>query len=288
MPELTLLVVLGLRELDAEGGIEECIRLSLLNRHDLVDGNFRYSAPELARYFGKKKLIGDPDRLLIQEDLKFLQSFGVISLLDNQEMSTESLVKRLFERSIAGASSDTIKDTTQINKLLTSIANLYSSAWPDVAKFRQIIGETPGNVEDAWRHAVEEAPYDKKAWLARAEYAKSQDNETTRIASLVSAVDADPDDLNLISTVSLALCKYVNAHKEEIPVARRGVYLASLRSHMTRVADQLDANGLSRLAWLFLLEDNKDDARKYANMGCEKEPTNHHCLNLLETLNNNY
>jgi hypothetical protein len=286
VPELALLVVLGLRELGAEMGIEECIRLSLLSRHNLADGNFGYSAPELARHFGKKKLVGDPDRLLIQEDLKLLQSFGVIPLQDNPEINIKSLVQRLFDHSIQQAISNVSKNNNQINALLTKVAELYPSAWSGVAKFREVIEDNPANIEEAWRHAVEESPYDKDAWLARAEYAKTQGNQATRIASLISAVDADSDNIILIRDVALELCKYVNGHKDEIPVARRGVYIASLRSQMERVANQLDATGLSRLAWLFLLEDNKDGARKYANMGCEKDPTNSHCLKILERLDN--
>ena len=40
--ELSLFVVLGLRDLDVEEGIEECIRLSLLTRHYLADGSYCY------------------------------------------------------------------------------------------------------------------------------------------------------------------------------------------------------------------------------------------------------
>jgi hypothetical protein len=44
----------------------------------------------------------------------------------------------------------------------------------------------------------------------------------------------------------------------------------------------LDATGLSRLAWLFLLEDNQDKAHEYASLGLTKEPDNRHCLRIIE------
>ena len=53
---------------------------------------------------------------------------------------------------------------------------------------------------------------------------------------------------------------------------------------MEKVASALDATGLSRLAWLFLLEENVDKARKYANDGCAKDPTNKYCLSILERI----
>jgi len=80
----------------------------------------------------------------------------------------------------------------------------------------------------------------------------------------------------------MALVDGHNAHKQEIVKARRSVYLASVRSHMVRIADQLDPTGLSRLAWLFLLEDDWE----YANMGLATDATNGHCLRIVQRLTN--
>lgn len=127
-------------------------------------------------------------------------------------------------------------------------------------------------------------PYSKDVWLKRAAFARGRNDDQTAIAAQVSAVDADPSDVALIREVAFELSKYVNDHLYEIPLARRGVYVASVRSHMERVADQLDAIGLSRLAWLFLLEGDKPSAWKYANMGCAKDSTCSHCIRILEKL----
>jgi hypothetical protein len=54
---------------------------------------------------------------------------------------------------------------------------------------------------------------------------------------------------------------------------------------MECLAGRLDATGFSRLAWLFLLEGNQEDAWKYANMGLAKDATNSHCLRIVERLN---
>ncbi len=97
-------------------------------------------------------------------------------------------------------------------------------------------------------------------------------------------MDADPRDVELVREVAYQLCRYVNSLINEIPKARRGVYVASVRSHMQNVASKLDATGLSRLAWLFLLEDNVSKAREYANKGCAIDTTNRHCLKILERL----
>jgi hypothetical protein len=139
-------------------------------------------------------------------------------------------------------------------------------------------------VEYAFRRAVEEMPFEKEVWLERAKYARVVNDETMRITSLVSAVDADPADVTLVSEVAFQLCKYINDRKADIPRARRGIYLASVRSHMQRLADQLDATGLSRLAWLFLLEDDKDNAWQYASLGYAKDESNEYCENIIYKL----
>ena len=82
--------------------------------------------------------------------------------------------------------------------------------------------------------------------------------------------------------MAFQLCRYINDHRLDIPLARRGVYLASVRSHMEKLADQLDATGLSRLAWLFLLEGNEQKGRFYAEMGLKKDPGNEHCSKILD------
>ena len=178
-------------------------------------------------------------------------------------------------------------DTTEIDRqkrVLERIAELYPPAWREVAAFARHFRLPQQEIEHALRRLVEEQPFEKKAWLARAEYAHEVGDEGTRISSLVSAVDAEPSDLQLLREVAFDLCRFIDAHKSEIPKTRRGVYLAGVRGHMEKVASELDATALSRLAWLFLLEDNQHEALKHAEIGLAKEPDNEHCRRIVQRL----
>lgn len=235
----------------------------------------------MARVFGKKKLDGDPDRLVIQEDIETLQRFGVASENGSHE-TQERLILRfvLWCREEAMAS-----DANRISRLdafLETLACLWPQGWMHLARFRKQTGSSVDLIDQALRRAVEEQPDNKEAWLERAKFAEETGNEPTRVASLVSAVEADPRDTELVREVAFQLCRYVNEHRIDIPVARRGVYLASVRSHMEKVADQLDATGLSRLAWLFLLEGNEQMGRFYAEMGLKKDSDNEYCIKILD------
>jgi len=282
--ELALLVVVGQRDLDVEAGIDECLRMSLVARYELADGQFCYGSPELARLFAKKKLAGDPDRLLIDEDLHLLRQFGTVRPEDAGDVQTQDMVDRFFDSCLKSAGTLEEGDSAKVDSVMLRVAELWPNAWAAVARFRSRIGRPAADVAYALRRAIEERPYDKATWLARAEHAKKHGDELTEIASLVSAVEIDPSDVELVEEAAFQLCRYLNERKSEIPATRRGVYVASVRSHMQDLADKLDATGLSRLAWLFLLEEDQENGWKYANMGLARDPTNRHCLKIVERL----
>lgn len=282
--ELALIVVTGQRGLAAEAGVEECTRLSLITRDYMADGQPCYSAPQLARVFGRKKLEGDPDRLVIQEDLEALRRFGTLSPNRVEQEKQEDLAKRFAQWCVEQASSADAEQVHRLDDMMESVANLWPLGWSYLAKFRARSMAEQAATEYALRRAVEEMPFDKSAWLERAEYAREVGDVATYIASLVSAVDADPTDVNQIRHVAFELSRYISDRKVEIPKTRRGVYLASVRSHMERISGELDATGLSRLAWLFLLEGKEERAWHYANLGHTKEATNEHCLKILNRL----
>jgi len=281
--ELALLVVLGQRAIDVEEGLEECTRLSLIVEVALQDGQPCYYAPQLARLFGQKKLEGDSDRLVIQEDIETIRKFGVIDPHQLRRQTQDEQIQKF----VAWCINSDIKEQAlieRLDKILESVADLWPPAWLDLAKYRRKYEFDRKNIEYAFRRAVEEMPFRKTVWLERARYAKIVGDEATQITSLVSAVDADPADLDLLGEVAYQLSRYINNHKADIPKTRRGVYLASVRAHMERVAVHLDATNLSRLAWLFLLENDKQNGWKYAKLGLTRDPYNEHCNSIVQRL----
>jgi hypothetical protein len=282
--ELALVVVCAERDIDAEAGAEECVRLSLLNAEIAPDGSYYYWAPELARVFGRRKLDSDSDRLTIQDALAGLRRFGVIRPGQVAITSRSEVVNRFLVSALEQSSSTDAREIDRLNRALERIAELYPPAWRQVAEFRRHFRLPAQDIEHALRRWVEEQPYEKDAWLRRAEHAREVGDDGTYISSLVSAVDADPSDLLLVRDAAFALCRFIDAHKTEIPRTRRGVYLAGVRGHMEKLADDLDATALSRLAWLFLLEANREMALHYAELGRTKEPGNEHCRRIVERL----
>ena len=280
--ELALLVVLGQRGVDVEAGVDECRRLSLLEASTFLDEQPAYSAPQVARLFARKKLEGDPDRLLIEEDLAILQRFGVVPTAQRVNVPQEESLLRFVEWCLGQVNAP--QDVMRLDRSLEALAELWPQGWLWLARYRMKRGAPHSDTEYVLRRAVEEMPSNKEALLARADFALRAGDEATYISSRLLAVEADPRDKYLLREVASDVCKYINEHSQDIPIARRSLYLATLRDHMGKLAAELDATGLSRLAWLHLLENNKSDAWRYASLGLKKEAGNRHCFNIIERL----
>jgi hypothetical protein len=281
--ELALLVVLGRENVDVERGIEECVRLSLIERKYFLDEQPGYVAPQLARLFAAKKLEGDSDRPLIQGDLQILQRFGVIPTAQPVQIPQDEAIQKFVERCLQEAPTDA-DDGAHLDSILVRLAEMWPKGWLPLAQYRLGREAAQEDIEYALRRSVEETPSSKESHLLRAQYAWSVGDEATFIASRLRAVEVDPSDHHLLREVALEVCKYINSHSSTIPRTRRGIYLASLRDHMSKEAHLLDATGFSRLAWLFLLEENTEMAAKYAKRGLALEPENEHCQKIIERL----
>ena len=284
--EAALLVVLTQRGLDADRGIDECTRLSMITKKDFLDGYPAYAAPQVARLYGRKKLEGDADRLLIQEDLALIKRFGVLPTQEPIQVPHADVLNRFTDWCLEQVSSrDTDPSTVaRLDAVLETLGSLWPQGWTALARFREESCARAADIEYAFRRAVEENPGDKGAWLLRAQYAERTGDDAAFISARIRAVELDPRDLPLVRAVALDLAQYITRHAQEIPVARRGVYLASVRGHMTALADGLDGTGLSRLAWLYLQEGNEPDAWRYASKGLKIDPHNEHCYKLIQGL----
>lgn len=282
--ELALVVVLGQRGFDIDAAIDECMRLSLIERRFFLDEQPAYVAPQVARVFAHKKLESDPDRLLIQEDLALLLKFGVLPMAEPVQVPQEEVLSAFIDWCLSGSRDGYSPSPDRVEGTLALLAELHPPAWLALARYRMKNGTTSDDVAYALRRAVEEQPLSKEAHLLRAVVAQQQGDESTFLASRLAAVEAAPKDIGLLREVASDVAKYINEHSHEIPMARRSIYLANLRERMRVVAGQLDATGLSRLAWLFLLEGNKVEAKRYAERGLAREPANQHCIRLVGRL----
>lgn len=125
MSEVALIVVLGQRGLDVEAGIEECKRLSMILPNTMMNHQPCYSAPQLARVFGSKKLQGDADRLVIQEDIETLRRFGVVDKARLEQQTQDGLILNFVNWCMKEALGKDALTISRLDKVLQSVANLF-------------------------------------------------------------------------------------------------------------------------------------------------------------------
>jgi len=89
-----------------------------------------------------------------------------------------------------------------------------------------------------------------------------------------------PTNLDLVNEAANRLNIFVG----KLPVERRQYYLASVRDRMERIASRLDATGRSRLAWLYLHEENKVKAREHVEAGLRMDGENPYCMKMWQRL----
>lgn len=283
--ELALIVVLGQQSVDVTAGLEECRRLSLITEHQTLDGQPGYSAPFLAQTFAAKKLKGDPEKLIIDEYLSMLQNFGVLTEVRLARSTQDDAISEFIDWCVDSAkASKSVADIRKLDSTFELVATLWPKAWLRLASFRKEVGLGDAMVERALRRAVEEMPYSRRAWLDRAEFAFSNGDVATFASSAANALDVGSDDATLMVDLAEKLTRLITANKDKLPVGERSRFISPVRDRLAEACRNLDDRGLGALAWLYLLDGNRNEARRYSEMAIQQNGGNGHVRKLLEQL----
>jgi tetratricopeptide (TPR) repeat protein len=285
IPEISLVAVLGKRGFEVLDAVDECVRLALIERGALKGGDPCYSSPKLARQFASRKLTGDPDRLMVQGDLDELRSFGVISITGEKPSYAEIMTD--YERyCISRARQAPMAERKAIAETLERIANYWTEAWLILADFQAKAGFSQDTVLATTQRAVEAMPENKKAWRYRLNQAHAMNREEIVVATQIELANLEPTSEEQLRETVGAVLGFIAAHEESIPGERRQSYIRGVRGHMTKVADSLTPSGLEQLGHLYLLDEDEEQAYRYAEMGTRINPRHKGCAELLERLKN--
>ena len=70
----------------------------------------------------------------------------------------------------------------------------------------------------------------------------------------------------------------------DLDPALKATIVKDVADVMEEQVDDLNGDGCSRLAWLYLNIRDEHEARRVANLGLQREPDNQHCQRLIERL----
>src|SRR5665213_576854 len=120
---------------DPEAGVNELIRMSLIERTPAPDGMDFLGVPLTAALFGSKKLAVSPTRIAIENDIRFLQDIGptaVMTLKEGIRPRIQSLFRLVTKR--INEKSTSLED---MRPVMEFVARNYAPAWLMLADLQQ-------------------------------------------------------------------------------------------------------------------------------------------------------
>lgn len=283
VPEISLLATLAKREINVSAALDECVTLALLEQGEMGDEYSCYWATQLARSFADRKVRGAVDSLEIRADLQELRRFGVIPIGGPRPEQVE-VITAFIDRSVLGIAGLSTPERAELDYTLQQLAHEWPAAWLGVITFRRRANFPPDQVLEATKSAVEAMPTSRDAWRARADVAWATEEPVIAIAAEIELADLDPSDLGQLETAANALIGHLRKRERDMPASQRRVYLDRVRNHLVNAAARLTPTALSRLSWLFLLDDNDELAYEYASLGLRTNPHHSGCLSLIEQI----
>ena len=289
VPELAVEAILlryGGGSGDPEAGIDQLVRMSLIERTVASDGAGFLEVPLTAALFGRRKLEVSPNRALIESDIQFLQEIGATSisgLKDGIRPRVES-----FFRKAARKIGDGSATLDELRPVLQFFARGYPAAWLLLYELEQEVTGTYGiqRAAECIRRYLERsppAPQMRSAWGRLVSLYLATGDVVGACGAFLNAAEIVEPPLDDISVMANWLNTAPEVKNDMGPV-ERGALCKPLARLMAGHLAEASATDLSRLAWLHLHSGDKDHALRIANTGLEREPDNIHCRRLVTKL----
>jgi hypothetical protein len=272
VPQLALEAVL-LREqtdsVDPCGGIEELIRMSLIQRTFADDSTAFLDAPLAASLFGRKKLSVSPLKVVIENDVSLLQEFGAASSA-SMKGGIGPRIERLF-RKVAERISRDNDELSKMRPMLEFIARSYPPAWLLLSNLQEEVGgkDYIDQAAEYVRRYLENNPEEtesRRAWERLAALYKRSGNVLGAVGAFVRALDVHTAPLDEISDMA----NWLNRKHDEIASmdsADKASIFGPLIRQMEARLRLASATDLSRLAWLHLHAGDQERALEIAQLG---------------------
>lgn len=268
-----------------EAGIDQLVRMSLVERTTAGDGTDFLEVPLTAALFGKRKLEVSPAQAVIEADIKFLQEIGATTasgLKEGLRPRVETFFKRQGRKISEGRAS-----LSELSPVLEFFARRYPPAWLWLSQLEQDSTSPAGITRAAEyiRRYLESRPQpdqEREAWQRLVFlYRLSKDVIGGCGAFLKAAEMADPP----LYEISDMANRLNNAPElKNIDIFGRQALLSPLVKLMQSHIKDASATDLSRLAWLYLHSGDDQRALEMAKLGLWREPDNNYCQRLVGRL----
>lgn len=267
--------------LEVERAIDTLIQYSLAEEYKSTqDGQYFLVLPFTAMSFGKRKLSVSPLKSVISSDVKLLQRFGP-DKIDNKNISLAHHVS-VF---VAGLD-DPSKYYAPHKQLLDRIGMSYPDAWPVVARWLEesgddsLLSEAKGYLY-RFLEVAESEVAKATAWYSLAEVSRKLNLHFDEVHALIEASQHSEIDFTELSNVVNRVNHKLGTHELVLDNKdTKSELLSKIYDVVWKRQSECDANDFSRLAWLALNLNKKEDANLLIEQGLQIDPDNRHCQKL--------
>ena len=270
-------------------GVNELVRMSLIERSRAPDDAEFLSVPFTAAIFGMKKLKVSPTRVVIENDIRFLQDIGPTAVAGLKE-GIRPRILSLF-RLIARRISEKNVSLDEMRPILEFVARSYVPAWMMLAELQQEEqGEVGrGRAAEYVRRFLEQQPpiHDAQtAWQRLTLLYRAANDVIGACTAFLNAAEGSAPPLHQVSEIA----NWLNGETgiiENMDVTGRATVFRPMAALFERHIPAASATDLSRLAWLHLHAGNEQRAREIADLGLQRDADNVYCQRLVQRLTDN-
>jgi hypothetical protein len=271
-------------KIDVQGAIDELQKSSFIELFNDDKDTF-VNVPLAASLYGKNELEVYAEKLKIIDDRKLLMEFGATnqSSISN---GVASRIERKFSEVAKRVSS--IDDFKAELPTLEYIAGKFPKAWIYISQIFEEYRDFDG-VKYGLREYLKvnhlQAEQKAKYWLKLADICrltKDWDGESHSLSELAMLPRIT---FEMISECANRINNYFFYHPEARQVDYKRILLEKVIDIMISRVNEASSTDYSRLAWLFLNNNDIDKAKEYVEKGLEMDNSNSHCLKLYMKIN---
>jgi tetratricopeptide (TPR) repeat protein len=276
IPTFAVRAVLGARGLAVNDAVDECRRSSLVMITERGETEW-LETPVVSRAFARATLPAGDHSLEIERDLDFLRSLDVSNGCDTLPELTARIMSAIKAERNAAAREHHIQ-------VLEALTGEDVSIWRDIATIKWQTAAPAGEVEHAFRHAVEADPGDWHTWYSYSAFEAQRGDYQREVELLIRACQRRPNDAKLNSVTAAKIAALISGNRPRFPLAERQTWTDAVRANLASMFDALDADALARLGWLYWLQNDRTNADRCAKRGLAVNKANIHCQNLSRRL----
>lgn len=274
---------------DVSDAIYDLHNSSLIEKHvveqeneSLSDNEIYWSVPLAARLFGLKKLETNRAQMAIKDDLEFLRLFG-----STQETDVKRGLQPRIRRFFREIEKRVLREGASIGEFLPimeSVARQYSDTWLLLADLYRRIGED-SKFENTLERYIESSNYveeKRMAWEKLARHFQARSKYADELFARIQVVQLPNTDYETISDTVNRFNTIVSNPEFDFEHDDKSQIVQLLILLMEQRDNEADATDFSRLSWLYINNNQPNEAESAALRGLDIDENNEHCVKLMQ------